>query len=152
MEIETLKDVLNWTQKFHQHLSHCLAHCSDENTNERSKMLLKYLSDHEKILSEVIEGFLTSDNEHALNTWIYEYIKKKPIIQHVHCDDPFAALDSVQIMDLIVDQHQQVVELYRYLANRADIPSAKEILESLVSLEEHEIMRVVHSANRFEDM
>ena len=55
-------------------------------------------------------------------------------------------------MDLIVDQHQQVVELYRYLANRADIPSAKEMLESLVSLEEHEIMRVVHSANRFEDM
>ncbi len=46
MEIETLKDVLSWTQKFHQHLSHCLVHCSDENTNERSKMLLKYLSDH----------------------------------------------------------------------------------------------------------
>ena len=152
MEIETLKDVLNWTQKFHQHLSHCLAHCSDENTNERAKMLLKYLSDHEKALSEVIEAFLKSDYEHALNTWSYEYVKKQPIVQHVHCDAPFAALDSVQIMDVIIDQHQQVIELYSFLASRADIPSAKEILESLKSLEEHEIMRAVHSANRLEDM
>lgn len=152
MEIETLKDILNWTHKFHKHLSHCLAHCSDENTNERSKMLLKYLSDHEKALSKVIEDFLKSDNEHALNIWSYEYVKKQPIVQHVHCDAPFAALDSVQIMDVIVDQHQQVIELYRYLARRADIPSAIEMLESLKSLEEHEIMRMVHSANRFEDM
>lgn len=152
MEIETLKDILVWTKEFHQHLNHCLSHCSDENINIRSKMLLKYLSDHEKTLSEVIEDFLKSDNEHALNTWSYEYIKKQPIVQNVHCDAPFAALNSVQIMEIIVDQHKQVIELYRYLANKADIPSAKELLESLTSLEEHEIMRTVHSANRFEDM
>lgn len=152
MEIETLKDILVWTKEFHQHLSHCLSHCSDENINKRSQMLLKYLSEHEKILSEVIEGFLSSNNEHALNTWSYEYIKKSPIVQHAHCDAPFAALNSVQIMEIIVDQHKQVIELYRYLASRADIPSAKELLESLTSLEEHEIMRAVHSANRFEDM
>tara|TARA_R110001599_G_scaffold200428_1_gene397138 strand:+ start:1291 stop:1749 length:459 start_codon:yes stop_codon:yes gene_type:complete len=152
MEIETLKDILNWTQKFHQHLNHCLTHCADENMNERSQMLLTYLADHEKTLSKVIEGFLVSGQEHALNTWSYEYVNKQPIVQHVHCDAPFAALDSRQIIDVIVDQHQQVIDLYRYLSTRADIPSAKELLESLKSLEEHEIMRMVHSANRLEDM
>lgn len=55
-------------------------------------------------------------------------------------------------MEVIVDQHQQVIELYRYLASRADIPSAKELMESLRSLEEHEMMRMAQFANRFGDL
>ena len=98
-------------------------------------MILAYLADHEASLAKVVNGF-----------------EKEPIVQHVHCEAPFAELDAVQIMDVIVNQHQQVIELYRYLAARADIPSAQEMLVSLTSLEEHEIMRMVHSCNRFEDM
>lgn len=55
-------------------------------------------------------------------------------------------------MEVIIDQHQQVIELYRYLASRADIPSAKELLETLRSLEEHEVMRMAQSSNRFGDL
>lgn len=152
MQIETLRDVLKWTKEFHQHLSQCLSHCADKNTNTRAKMILAYLSDHEESLTKVVSGFETSGNEHALNTWCYEYVNKHPIIQHGHCDAPFSDLDAVQIMEVIVDQHQQVIELYRYLASRADIPSAQEMLTSLKSLEEQEMMRMVQSANRFEDM
>lgn len=152
MQIETLKDVLHWTEKFHQQLSQCLSHCADKNTNIRAKMILAYLADHEASLAKVVNGFEASGNIQALNTWCLEYVNKQPIVQHVHCDAPFAELDAVQIMDVIVSQHQQVIELYRYLASRADIPSAQEMLTSLTSLEEHEMMRMVHSCNRFEDM
>ena len=115
-------------------------------------MILAYLSEQEKSLTKVVNSFETSGDEHALNTWCYEYVNKQPIVQHVHCDAPFANLDATQIMEVIVDQHQQVIELYRYLASRADIPSTQEMLASLLSLEEHEMMRMVHSANRFRDM
>lgn len=152
MQIETLRDVLNWTKEFHQHLNQCLSHCADKNTNERAKLILAYLSDHEESLAKVVNDFETSGNENALNTWCYEYVNKQPIVRHGHCDAPFADLDAVQIMDVIVDQHQQVIELYRFLASRADIPSTQEMLTSLGSLEEHEIMRMVQSANRFEDI
>ncbi|WP_339674328.1 ATPase [Dasania marina] len=152
MQIETLKDVLHWTKEFHQQLSRCLSHCADKNTDERARMILAYLSEQEKSLTKVVNSFETSGDEHALNTWCYEYVNKQPIVQHVHCDAPFANLDATQIMEVIVDQHQQVIELYRYLASRADIPSTQEMLASLLSLEEHEMMRMVHSANRFRDM
>jgi len=79
-------------------------------------------------------------------------VAKHPIVRHAHCDAPFAELDATQIMEVIVDQHQQVIELYRYLASRAEIPSAKELMESLRSLEEHEMMRMAQSANRFGDL
>ena len=48
MQIETLKDVLHWTKEFHQHLNQCLSHCADKNTDERARMILAYLSEHEK--------------------------------------------------------------------------------------------------------
>lgn len=152
MQIETIRDALHWTKEFHQHLSQCLTHCADKNTDERARMMLAYLSDHEKALTQVVSGFEASGDEHALNTWCYEYVHKHPITQHVHCDAPFADLDATQIMAVIVDQHQQVIELYRYLASRANIPSARELLESLQGLEEHEMMRMAQSANRFDDM
>lgn len=152
MQVETLRDVLHGTKEFHQHLSQCLSHGADKNIDERAQMLLTYLSDHEKSLTKAISGFQASGEEHALNTWFYEYIQEHPIIRHVHCDAPFAELDARQIMEVIVDQHQQVIELYRTLASQAVIPSAVELLEALRSLEEHESMRMTHAANRFDDM
>lgn len=152
MQVETLKDILHWTKMFHEQLSLCLSHCSDVNTSERARMILVYLSDHEEKLMKVVNKFEASGDENALNTWTYEYINKQPIVQHVHCDSPFGTLDATQIMDVIVDRHEQVIELYRYLVAQATIPSAKKMLESLLSLEEHETMLMVHAANRFEDL
>lgn len=152
MQAETLKDVLHWTTEFHQHLFECLAHCANENESERAKMLLDYLADHEKNLAHVVDRFEKTGESSALNTWCYDYISKHPIVQNAYCDAPFATLNAAQIMEVIVDQHQQVIELYRYLESRADIPSTKELMESLRSLEEHEMMRMAQSANRFEDL
>lgn len=152
MQIETLRDVLHWTQEFHRHLSQCLTHCASENIDERARMILLYLSDHEKVLTKVISGFETSGDQRALNTWCYEYINHHPIIQHEHCGAPFSALDAEQVMDVIVDQHQQIIELYRFIGSRAGAQSATELLDTIKTLEEHEVMRMVHSANRFRDM
>ena len=88
MQIETLKDVLHWTKEFHQHLSQCLSHCADKHADERAKMMLEYLSEHEKTLTDVIGGFEKSGDENALNTWCYEYASHHPITLHAHCDAP----------------------------------------------------------------
>ncbi|AUD78840.1 MULTISPECIES: ATPase [Kangiella] len=152
MQIETLKDVLHWTKEFHQHLSQCLFHCANKNLDERARMMLTYLSEHEKTLKDVVSGFEKSGEASALKTWCYEYVNRHPITRHAHCDTPFAELNASQIMDVIIEQHQQVIELYRYLASRAEIPSAMELLNSLLSLEEHEMMRIVQSSNRFSDL
>lgn len=152
MKIETLKDALHWTKEFHQHLNQCLSQGTNDNANERAKMVLTYLSEHEKTLANVLDGFEQNGDKHALNTWCYEYLDDHPITRHVHCEAPFSELDATQIVEVVVEQHQQVIELYRYLASRADIPSAKELLESLRSLEEHEMMRMVQSTNRFNDL
>lgn len=152
MQIENLKDVLHWTFQFHQHLAECLIDCVDKNENQRAKILLSYLAEHEEKLAEVIDKFEQTEGSQALNTWCYEYLDKNPIVQHKHCDAPFAELDTLQIMAVIIDQHQQVIELYRYLYSRAVIPAAQELLGNLKSFEEHEVMLMSQAANRLEDI
>lgn len=152
MQIETLRDVLSWTEIFHKRLSESLSQSAEASTDERAKMVLNYLSGHEQDLTKVIKDFELNGNENALNTWCAEYIQERPISRRLHRDVSFENLNTEQVMEVIVDQHKQVVTLYQYLASRADIPSAQEILSALSSMEEHEIKRMVHAANRFSDM
>ncbi|ATC96389.1 hypothetical protein PTUN_a4180 [Pseudoalteromonas tunicata] len=155
MQIETLRDVLHRTKAFHQQLGMCLSQCAEENTDDRAQMLLNYLANHEGNLADVINGFAVSSDENALNTWCYEWVNKLAIVHDEYNDVPFAKLNAAQIMSVIVAQHQQVLSLYRYLVSQvsqAVIPSAEEMLASVYSLEQREIMSMVQSVNRFRDM
>ncbi len=152
MQIETLKDVLNWTREFHQHLASCMQHCATQNDSERAKLLLDYLSDHEKKLVEVLDGFRDSADEKALGTWCYEYLDKHPIVRHEKCDKPFAEMDADEIITEITHQHGQVIELYRDLRGRDAALSWQQLVDQLLSLEEHEAMRMSQAANRLHDL
>lgn len=152
MKMETLKDILHWTAEFHQNLSIRLVKCVDENENEneRVKMLLDYLVEHESRLKRLIEKFEQTATSSALNTWVCEYFDQYLSIQID--GNSFEALDTVGIMAVITELHQQLIELYRYLLTRVDAPSARELLDSLKSLEEHEVMLISQGANYLEDI
>jgi uncharacterized protein (DUF305 family) len=152
MQVETIRDVLNWTVLFHQNLKECLEHCAKQNKDERARMLLSYLADHEASLERMVQGFENDADENALSTWCYDYIAKHAIIKHGHCVSPFTALDVPHIMEKIVNHHEEVLELYTHLYSRVDIDSAKALLDKLHDVEENEIKRMVQSANRFSDM
>jgi len=152
MQVETLKDVLNWSREFHQHLASCMHHCADQNESERAKLLLDYLADHEQKLVVVLDGFKKTADVKALNTWCLEYLDKHPIIRHEKCDKPFAQMNADEIITEITHQHGQVIELYRYLRGRDAAPSYRELLDQLLSLEEHEAMRMTQAANRLHDL
>ncbi len=152
MQVETLRDVLVWTREFHKNLSACLHHCAGKNENARAKMLLEYLARHEQELSQTVSGFVETAEARALNTWCYDYLEKHPILHSAHCDAPFQDLEQDEIMVVITDQHEQVIDLYRYLHARADIEATRELMDELESLEEQESRRMTQGANRMQEM
>lgn len=151
MQVENLRDILHWTEIYHRRLSEYLAQCADQQSSERVRLLLEYLSQHERHLSELFEGFEAQSELKALNTWCYEYLDKKPIQLISEQDTPLNQASTQEVMRTIAAQHDQITSLYRYLLARANIPSNIELLERLLALEEHEVMRMVQSANRWED-
>jgi hypothetical protein len=88
----------------------------------------------------------------ALNTYVYDYLEHRPIRTHRTCDAPYAALGFNEICREIFDFHDQVTDLYRNLVGKAEIPEARELLESLLELEQHEAMRLVRQTGRMDDL
>lgn len=152
MQVETIKDILNWTVSFHKNLKDCLKHCAEQNKDERARMTLDYLSGHEASLERIVKGYLKAADQNSLNTWCYDYIEKHPFLAHGHCDSPFKELDMTHIMEKTVNHHDHVIELYTHLYNRVDIASAKGLLDAIKDVEENEIKRMVQAVNRFSDM
>ena len=152
MQVETIRDILHWTGQFHTSLSECLNRGAQRNKSERCVMILEYLAEHEARLAKVLADSEKDGDVQALDTWCYDYMNDRSIVNDALCDAPFHSFDSAEIIHEVMEQHNQVIELYRNLSERADIPEARELLESLHSFEEHEAMQMTQTANRFSDM
>lgn len=151
MRVETLSDVLEWTVQFHQHMATCLSECASRHPDQRAQMLLHYLSDHEKSLAKTVAGFKNIGGENALKTWCYDHLDQHPIVHREPCDAAFHDMSAEEIMGEVMTLHDDVVALYHFLADRADIPEAEELMRNLLSLEEHQIMIMTQAANRLHD-
>jgi rubrerythrin len=136
----------------HAHLAKCLAHCSGKNQNERASLLLDYLAAHEAKLEQMVSSFESQAEPRVLNTYIYDYLVHQPIQTHNLCDTPFANLDVDDISQAVFVYHQKVIDLYRDIEARADIPEAKALFQELLALEEHEAMLLAQQTGRMRDV
>ena len=152
MKIETLHDVLEWTQQSHKQLGDCLHRSADEHQQERARMLLEYLSDHEQRLAKLVEEFDSGANSNALNTFCNELFQKKSLSTELICDKPYGQMDTDEILAEVSAVHEQVIDVYRQLADQFEPPHARELIEQLLDLEQHEAMRIVQGSNRLSDI
>lgn len=152
MQVETLGDVLDWTKAAHRNLADCLAHCAEGSRQERVRMLMDYLAEHERELSRTLQLAKQDAKPSALHTWCYEYFDKYPIEPHETCHGDFRDKDTDQVMAAVLAWHEKIIGLYRYLLSRAEVNSTRDLLTNLISLEEHETMRMVRDAGRMQDL
>ena len=152
MDIKTFGELINWTRDLHAHLARCLSHCATKNEEERAQALLDYLATHESEMERIVNEFKSQGDSKALETRVYDYLSHHPIKTHRTCDEPYAQLDFEGICREVFDFHDQIEDLYRTLADKAEIPEAKELLQSLLTMEENEAMRLARQIGRMNDL
>ena len=152
MEIKTYADLIDWTRTLHGYLARCLAECATEHEETRARSLLDYLATHEAELEKTVEGFESESDRKALKTYVYDLLSHRPIQTHRTCDRPYTKLDFDAICREIFDFHDQVISLYQYLADRAEIPETRELVQNLLDLERHEAMRIAREVGRMQDV
>mgnify|MGYP003134223471 FL=1 len=103
-------------------------------------------------MQRVIAGFEGTASVNVLNTYVYDYLSHQPIRSHRTCDAPYSTLGADAICKEVLDFHDQAISLYRSLIGRAEIREAKELLETLLDLEEHEAMRLSRQTERMHDI
>ena len=152
MDIKSFGELIEWTRDLHTHLAQCLGHCATRNAEERAGALLEYLASHESELARIVEEFEGQSASNTLETRVYDYLRHNPIETHRTCDEPYAKLDFQGIYREVMDFHEQVMNLYKNLLGKAEIPEARELLEGLLEMETNESMRLARQIGRMDDL
>lgn len=152
MDIKTFGELIDWTRDLHEHLARCLKHCATQHEEERARALLEYLSSHESELARIVDEFKRQSAKNTLETRVYDYLRHNPIETHRTCDEAYAKLDFDGIYREVMDFHEQVMDLYKTLSEKAEIPEAQELFEALLEMETHESMRLARQIGRMDDL
>ena len=83
----------------------------------------------------------------VLSTLCYEYLETRPVFQTQHSEEDFAELNVEDILVTLVGEHQQLIELYRFLYWRAETVLAQDLLKQLLTLEEHQVLKIIQSSS-----
>lgn len=142
MDIKTFEDLIDWSRELHQHLSRCMKDSARSQPDDKARALLDYLADHEKALEQMVGRFEQETDQKALNTHVYDYLSNGPVRSHRTCTVPYAELDYEAICREVFDYHTQLINLYHSLIGKAETATSRELMMSLLELEEHEAMRL----------
>ncbi|WP_461481746.1 hypothetical protein [Porticoccus sp.] len=152
MDIKTFADLIDWTRQLHGHLAKCLVHGAAKHRGEGARLLLEYLADHEVKLAKMIEGFEAQADPKAMHTYVYDYLSHQPFTMNQRCDTHYEDLSYDDICREVFSFHEQVMDLYRTLISKAETHGAKDLLESLLAMEKHEVMRLSTQTGRMHDL
>ncbi|PLW83205.1 ATPase [Kineobactrum sediminis] len=152
MKIETFQHLIDWSRQLHQHLAHSLSTTSDKQPDQRAKWLQTYLADHETELEKMVARFEEQADPKLLDTWIFNYIASSPFDTGITYCPLYSNQSFEDICKSVFSMHNQLIELYRFLVAKADIPEAEELLKELLDMEVHETMLLAQQSNRMHDL
>jgi hypothetical protein len=146
MKSETFDDLIKWNAGIHEMLADRMRKGADHNSDERAKSLLIYLAGHEQTLAEEVCKFGNRADDRALNTWVSEHVSEELLPKNGRKID-FDNWNYEQISKEVVDVHNQVMDLYYAMVERAAIPEAKDVMQELYDLHKHEMLRLSDQIN-----
>ena len=151
MQVKTIQEVFDWTVQFHTQMAANFFSVR-ELLGERNASLADYCVDYEKKLAEDLIGFKAITQLTTLNTFCYEYFLENEDVVNFTDLDHSKVLNEQAIQEYLSIQHQKVLNVYSYLADKAQSPEAQEKLTQLHELEEQGLKQMMQSINRHADM
>ena len=153
MSFETTKDVLDYVREFHRHLSEFYHNLSNKTERQRVKLLLDYLSGHEKHLEENLARYEEDVSERILNAW-FQYPPPKEVLNACKCvvieDKEDLSVDSVIEMALQLDDC--LIDLYKEMVKSSEFEEVKEVFNNLLAMTKQKKMDLVRDSHELKDM
>ena len=149
---EQVKDVLDYGKKIHEDLSGFYDSINAMEQQTRVRMLLDYLSRHERHLEQTLERYESETHkQQILETWL-QYSPSINIEKMISCQNIHPDMDTDEVIRLAIGFDDALVELYKEAEAEVDAPHVREVLENLVALESHEKLKMVRDTLMFNDL
>ena len=148
---ETVTDVLSNAQQFHNYAENFYLELQADLADERAKMLLGFMAEHEKKMEDKLMLFSHKSPRHILDTWMQFTVEISP---ESFFDDfknkPNYSVDGISALGLKADSYLEgVFQEAGEIAPSADV---KEMFKDLASMEDIEKHQLTKAANSLRDV
>ena len=136
MAFETTKEVLDHAREFHRLVREFYNRLSKKEQKERVRILLDYMSRHQRHLDESLAEYQRTVPERILNTW-FQYPPPKNILEtclNISLEEKEnLTVDDVVSMALELDKC--LLQLYQTMAEHSEFEEVRTVFTNLLEME-----------------
>jgi rubrerythrin len=145
MTYGTVEDLLDHVQKFHNQASQYYQELSRIADKQRVKMLLEYMSRHEKYLEECLLEYENDVPIEVLKTWS----KYKPQSTYQECFEDSNLNHDMSVADVLklsLRLDDCLINVFRKMYESTESRKIKELFNNLLNVEKHEEKSMVRES------
>lgn len=145
-----IRDLIEQVRALHSDLSDYYQSLSDRADQARLKLLLDYMSSHEKNLKESLADYQQEGANSVLDTWVDRRHSEEIIATCAAMPvNPDISLDGITKLALDVDAC--LVRFFREVSEKADSEEVRDTFRKLLESAEAELRRLARNALSFDD-
>ena len=137
MAFDQTKDVLKHAREFHRKLGVFYEELKESASKERTRVLLDYMSRHEKYLDDCLALYEEQVSDNVLDTY-FKYGSERAKIASIADFEIKPEMEVDDVMAAAMHFDACLIEFYREMAQRALSEKVREIFENLLVMEQHE--------------
>ena len=145
MRYEQVRDILDHAREFHKRLEEFYQNLAQNEAVARIKMLLEYLSRHEKFLEQGIANFEESASEQVLDTW-FQFTQDKETLKLPEAVNIKSHMSVEDVIRMGLELDDRLIRLYKDAAENAEVPEVKDVFNNLLEMEKEEEHHLVRAA------
>lgn len=148
---EQVRDVLDYGIRLHGRLHDTYQHLHEQSEKTRVKMVLDYLSRHERNRAQAMERFEEGAHQAILDVWL-QYAPSSAIETLLDTCGSGSQLDVDGVVKLALRFDEALIALYRETGGRSDDPHVRDLFSNLAEMESQERQRFVRDAEWVQDI
>lgn len=137
MPTEQVKDILEHTRHFHELISDFYQSLSFQTDKERLKIILDYLSEHEKHLEKAFAEYEKTASKNILDSWL-PFTPCTERLANFKKQLKSEEVTTKEIIQKVIELDDYVIDMYRDLVKQADNQDVKDVFYSILDFETHE--------------
>lgn len=146
-----MKDVVDYSRKLHQQISKLYQEISQDQTQERVKMLLDYLQRHEAHLEKSLNQFEHDKSQAVLDSW-FQYAPDQSITEVLESIEITNHMSTDEVIAMALKLDDYFIELYEGMVENASSSAVKSVFQNLLEMEQQEKIRTSRAALTIHDM
>ena len=146
-----VRDLLEQVRGFHGELASYYTQCAGTAVQERVKLLLEYLSSHQRNLEAGLSKYEDEASRKVLETWVDESHCARLLADARTMKLP-ADMSVEDVTTLAMKIDECLIRIYRHLSEDADTEPVREVFRNLVAREQNELRKLAMNALRAGDV